>query len=236
MFLITITLLFKKAKQVLFFLLTTYFLMFLLFIKIYAATSWHYYFIFVYLTIALWLSWEKIKDNRFLHIFLILYLCFSTISYSYFKTGQDFPLNTKNYKPMLEFVLSDSNLTNNSKLFCLDWFSQFSPGLLPYLNQKNIKIYDVKGYDKTSFNSIKNTYIYKNSTMDGAGLAKNLDKNKTNYLITQGYILAQGDNEKYLKFSNSGFIYEKDGIALKFEIYKSNPDLKIQIFKISPLR
>ena len=235
LFFATIILLFKKAKQALFILLTSYFLTFLLFIKIYTATSWHYYFIFIYLIIALWLSWEKIKNNRILNIFLILYLLFSLIPYSYFKTGQDFPLNTKNYKPILEFILNDKNLTQNSKLFNFDWFSPFSPGLLPYLNQENIKIYDIEGYDKTTYNSIKNTYNYRNSTIEGKKIIKNLDKNKTNYLITQGYFLLQGNTEKYIKFDNSGFIYEKENIKLKFQTYKSNPILKIQIFKIIPL-
>jgi len=226
--------LFKKSKQTLFFLFATYFLLLIFFIKIYAGGNWHYYFFFIYLIAAIWLSWEKIKENKFLYFILVLYFLFAIFPHNYFKSGYHNSINTKDYKIMLDFILGDNNFKNNSKIFCCaDSFDIFYPGIIPYLKQNKIKIYDMHGVDKTSFYSMKNFYVNKKENFNANEFRKHLDETKNNYLILQGIFPASQEHiKKYFKFNNKSFIYEEGKNKITFELYASNAKLNFFVFKI----
>ena len=80
--------------------------------------------------------------------------------------GYNEALNTSSYPFMLNKILSNQEY-KNSKLFCLDWFSPFSAGLLPYLKKNNTIIYDINGYDRTTVKSLELTPKYYNTPFFG---------------------------------------------------------------------
>ena len=228
--------LFKKSKKAFFFLYVIYSLMTLLFVKIYIGAMWHYYFYFIYFIAALWICWDKIEKNKVLNIFLIAFLILSLIPYSFYKKGKDVALDTSYYPLMLDKIVNNNEL-KNSKLFCLDWFSPFSAGLLPYLKKNNIKIYDLNGYDRTTLKSLELTSKYYNTPFFGDDFVKHLDKTKNNYLITQNYFFSQGFIAKKMEFKNNkksnGFIYESEKVKIFFEIKEYYPNIPFSIYKIN---
>ena len=115
----------------------------------------------------------------------------------------------------------------------MDWYSPFSPGVLPYLKRNNIKVYDAIGYDKTTFESMKNTYKYRIMYFDEKTFLNSLDKNKTNYLITQNYIFSQGDFKNLVKFDGKDFYFLKNETKMFFELVAYNPKMTFAIFKIN---
>ena len=228
--------LFKKAKKIFVFLLITYSLMTFLFIKIYVGAPWHYYFYFVYLIAAFWLCWDDIGKNKFLNIIFVLFLLCSMCPFSFFERGYNPALDTSKYPFMLNKIVNN-NEYRNSKLFCLDWFSPFSAGLLPYLSKNNIKIYDLNGYNRTELKSLKLTPRYYNTPFFGDEFIKNMDKEKNNYLITQNYFFNQGFIAKKAAFVNNkeeqGFLYESEKCKIFFKLVEYYPDIPFSIYKIN---
>ena len=224
-------LLFKKDKRVFLFLFINYALLTFLFIKIYVGAFWHYFFYFVYFIVALWLCWDKFKDNKTFKIFLIILLLISLNSYSYSYFGRFDEIDTRTYKTMFKEINKEKY--KKAKIFCLDWFCHFSPGLLPYLKKENIDVYDVNGFKRDSKNSMMLTARYRTQGFKGAEFIKHLDKNKDNYLITQHYIFSQGFYGTELNFVEDGFIYKDEKCKIFFEIKRFMPNIPFSIYKIN---
>ncbi len=229
-------LLFRKDKKALFFILFVYFLMTIFFVKVYIGAMWHYYFYFVYLIAGLWLCWDKIKLNKILNFLLVIFFVLSLNSYSFYKKGYDVALDTSYYPFMLNKILNNDEY-RDSKLFCLDWFSPFSAGLLPYFKKNNIKIYDLNGYDRTTLKSLELTPKYYNTPFFGDDFIKYLDKNKNNYLITQNYFFSQGFIAKNVAFVSNkkqkGFKYVGKKSKIFFEIKENYPNIPFSVYKIN---
>ena len=228
--------LFKNSKKAFFLLIATYSLMTLFFVKIYIGAIWHYYFYFIYLIASLWICWDKINKINILKIVFTIFLMCSISPFAFYEKGYDPAIDTSKYPFMLNRIL-DNKEFKNSKLFCLDWFSPFSAGLLPYLKNNNITIYDLNGYDRTTFNSLKLTPSYYNTPFFGDDFIKHLDKRKNNYLITQNYFFTQGFIAKKVEFINNqktnGFIYESEKVKIFFELKEYYPDIPFSIYKIN---
>ena len=222
----------KKARQSFLFLFIIYILMSTFFIKVYLGNVWHYYFYFVYFIAALWISWDKIKNVKYINIILYCFLFLSLFQTCFINKKLPETLDTRTYKTMID-VIFDNQEFKNSKLFYLDWFYHFFPGVAPYLEQKNIKIYDIEGKDRTTFQSAKNIDKFRTTPFYGGEFIKHLDKTKNNYLITQNYIFYQGFRAKELYFTKNGFIYTDDKCKIFFEIVKFMPNIPFSIYKIN---
>ncbi len=226
----------KKDKKTLAFLCIIYSSMTFLFVKIYIGAIWHYYFYFIYLIAAFWISWDKLSKIKYLNIIFTVFLCSALIPFSFYEKGYDEILNTSSYPFMLNKILNNQEY-KNSKLFCLDWFSPFSAGLLPYFKKNNITIYDANGYDRTSVKSLELTPKYYSTPFFGENFIKHLDKTKNNYLITQNYFFNQGFIAKKINFINNkkqnGFIYETENTKIYFELKEYYPEIPFSIYKIN---
>ncbi len=222
----------KKGKDSLFFIICTYSLMFWLFLKVYPGVFWHNYFYFIFLILALWINWDSFKSDKFLNIILILYtgtLIFpSSILYE-----ELFEItNTRYYKSYIEKVVELNN-KKEAKFFSLDWYSAVSSGILPYLKKQNIYLYDAHNYRKDTFESMKNTYKYKNEKFNCEEFIKYLDDTKNNYLLTANFFFYHNNNIDVFRFEKDGFYY-KD--ILFFRGIYISPKYNYSIYKIEKLK
>jgi hypothetical protein len=114
------------------------------------------------------------------------------------------------------------NVDKNAKLYCLDWWSDVSPGADMYLLRKGIEVYDVFGYKRTDFESIKNIFSYRTYIIDIGSFYDSLDKNTKNYIITDGTMTKNfkngSDGNKY--FLNPVMTNERLNIGI-FELVKN---------------
>ena len=172
------TFLIKTKKAALYFIFT-FISLTLFFLKIYTGGIWHYYLYFVFLLAAYILEFEKLKNQKIMNFFLTLILIFLLCPYSLFLKGYDGAIYTKHYKKILTKIEEIYN--NDVKLYTFDTFSPVGTGLVPYFVNKNIDVYDLKGYKLNSFEH--NRDIFKKEFNCDLFL-KTLSKNKKNLLIT----------------------------------------------------
>lgn len=215
----------KKNKEALYFIIITYFLMSFMFFKIYTGAFWHYFFYFIYLICAFWISYEKIKDIKFLKIAFSVFLFFSLSFVCY--VPEKSPLNTSSYREIYKLA----EYLKDDKLFCADWYGEIT-GLMPYFTRKNIAIYDEKGYKRNTLNSMVNTYNYFHNTFDGREFVKHIDKTRGNYLLTNNFFFHQGETEKYIEHKKGGFIYKKDGVSIYFQNIFWSDKINFAIYKV----
>ena len=224
---------FKKNKTSFLFILLTSFLMSFFFFNFYIGSFWHYFFYIIYLIIAYWIGYDDLKNYNFLNRLLILFLILLTIPYSLFTYG--FSWETSHayyYKTLINEVLKID--TKNSKIFCLDYYSPFSAGTLPYLTQKNIVIHDMLGNPLNSVESLKMTFKFRNKPLDFKTFVSKLDKNKKNYLVNQATNLELRclDATKVKIVKGEGFTYSENDTTLFFKIVSFIDERSFAIYEI----
>ena len=84
-----IFLFFKKAKSSLFLMIFSCIPMIIMFLTIYIGDFWHYYFIFIAFICALWINWDKFKNEKIANILLVLLIFFNMTSYSITQNGKN---------------------------------------------------------------------------------------------------------------------------------------------------
>ena len=174
---------FKKDSKTLIFAILNLIFLISFFGFIYIGNFWHYYFFFIILICTLWLSFEKIKNDKFLNIILAIFFLFSTSSFSFFNNGQAEKLQTKNYNKILKIITSNPEY-KKGKIFCNDIYSPLAPGILPYLKKEGITLFDTQNNDRTSFINFRNLQKNYNKNLELKNFVQYLDKNKKNYLMT----------------------------------------------------
>lgn len=191
---------FKKEKNSFIFLVSSFLLLTLLFLKIYSGATWHYFFYFVFFIVALWISWDEIKTIKIYNYFIILFLIMMITPFSYLdKKELDVFNQTKKYFPILNRIITDESL-KDSKLFCFEKTSYIAPALVPYLKKYGVELYDINGYKRDSFESYIN--LQKNNSLDE--FVSKLDKKRNNYLFVNNLsntnippiIILEGKNYK----------------------------------------
>ncbi len=209
LFWMSLVVFFKKSKISLVYFLLSSFLLTFLFCKIYIGVSWHYYFYFINYVVAFWLGYEKIKEIKILKIFFIVVLFLLLNPYSILKDGKVYVLNTSKYPKIVKDILEfDKN--NEKKYFCFDFYTPVV-GVLPYLKKQNINVYDMKGFERSSFEALKMTFELKRIPLEPDDFVKNLDKNKKNYLIAS-MLKAEYPKVRYYKGEHCTMKF-----SLKFE-------------------
>lgn len=212
---------FKKAKDSLFLFFLSIIPMLILFIFIYIGDFWHYYFIFIAFICALWINWDKFKNNKIVNILFILLIIFNLSSYSLTQNGKNQTNQPIFYKKILDVILNDKDY-KNSKIFCVNEYSSLSPGLLLYLKKEGITIYDIHNNDKTSYVTIKNLQNKEYKTINLKEMINYLDKNKNNYLF--------GISGRVVDYQS--FSYNIDGGVFYFDLVDYYPELYLLVFKL----
>ena len=182
LFYLSLIIFFKKDKNSFFFLIFSFLFLTLLFLNIYSGACWHYFFYFIFFIVSLWISWEKIREIKFYKYFVILFLFLTINPIFYLENGIDVIKETKKYKPILLKIINDKEY-KNSKLFCFEKYSYLAPALIPYLEKKNIYLYDINGYKRGSFDSYIQTYLKKEKGSKIDSFVLNLQKDASNYLF-----------------------------------------------------
>lgn len=216
LFWVSLFVFFKKSKTSLFYFFMTSFLMTFLFCKIYIGAVWHYYFYFINFIVAFWLGYPQIKQNKILKIFFILFLVLLLNPYSILLNGKIYALNTTKYHKIEKDILS-FNQNKNAKYFCFDFYSPIV-GVFPYLKKENINIYNMQNADRSSFEALKMTFKLKRTPLNPDEFSKNLDKNKSNYLIAS---MLELNGRQYPKTRYFKGEYCTVKLSLKFEDIKN---------------
>jgi len=233
LFYFTFVLLFKKDKKILCFILSillpfTYFLIF-----IHIGAFWHRYFYFIYFIILLWLAHKKILSNKLYKICFWLFLVFSLSSYSFFDKGYYERMQTKYYKNMFYEI----NKYKNAKIYSFDWLGGIT-GIMPYLKNNGIKIYDLDNYERTSYEGLKAHQKYRYIYADMKKFADNLDKTKENYIVTNKKLfMIRFLNPEFLYYLNKennclDVLYNTKELKMKFEAVFCNRESEFSIYKI----
>ena len=84
--------------------------------------------------------------------------------------------------------------------------------------KKGITIYDVFGYDRTSFDSIARIFYYRIMPLDMEKFYNSLDKTKKNYIVTDGTVFKMDKAESKTNYY--------------FKYYFSRKELKFGVFEI----
>lgn len=214
----------KNNERALFFLLVTYYSMVFIFTYKYVGTWWHYCFFFIYFICALWIArLENKKINEklqkyFQAIFIILLVlfCLKTISAPFYKKPT-YAFSSVS-KEIYEIIKSKGFLEDKYKIYAFDAFSETSVGIVPYLNKDLYNVYGDKKYTKEGF---KNYYKDIINTLDVAGIAESLDKNKINIGISDETMHA---NSFSVKHKNK---------TVKFDLIHKQFEPDLSIYKIS---
>lgn len=211
---------FKNNKKALILFLIPTSLMLAMFIFIYVGDFWHYYFILVTFICVLWISWDKIKDIKIANILFIILILLNMVSFSISKDGTNKTQEGIFYSNALKILTQEKY--KNAKIFCNEYYSYISPGLLYYLKKEQMSLYSVYNVDKMDFLDIKNIRNDKYHENSISHLYKYLDKSKDNY-----FIALSNDMNKY-----GNYRYEKNGVKLFFELVEAHPENYLLIFKI----
>ena len=211
----------KKAKDSLLIFFLPLIFMLLLHIFIYIGDFWHYYFIFIAFICALWVNWDKFKNNKVVKILFVLLILFNMSSYSLTKNGRNQLNQPVFYKKTLDVILNSKDY-RNSKLFCLNYYSHIAPGLLLYLKKENIVLYDNHNNDITNFEAIRNVQNVKYNELNLDEFVKYLDKTKNNYLIA-----TSNKTSDYQSFS-----YNEGNKTLYLDLVDIYPQLYLLIYKL----
>ena len=117
-----------------------------------------------------------------------------------------------------EIIKSKGFLEDKYKIYAFDAFSETSVGIVPYLNKDLYNVYGDKKYTKEGF---KNYYKDIINTLDVAGIAESLDKNKINIGISDETMHA---NSFSVKHKNK---------TVKFDLIHKQFEPDLSIYKIS---
>ncbi|MBQ9150444.1 hypothetical protein IJX73_05890 [bacterium] len=212
---------FKKDKKALILFLIPTALMITMFLFIYVGDFWHYHFVLITFIAVMWVSLEKIEDNKIVNILFVALILLNMTSFSISKDGTNKTQKGIFYSKALKILTQEKY--KNAKLFCNDYYMYISPGLLYYLKKEGIIIYDIQKNDSMSFESIKNIRNASYHKDISLNLKKNRDKNKENY-----YIVISNNINKYKSYQ-----YEENGEKIFFELVEAYPELYLLIYKIN---
>ncbi|MBQ7286215.1 MAG: hypothetical protein IJW73_00465 [Candidatus Gastranaerophilales bacterium] len=164
-------------------------------------------------------------------------MIFSLTSYSFFDNGKYERMQTKYYKNMFFEV----NKYKNAKLYSFDWLGGMS-GVLPYLKNNGIKVYDLDNYDRTSYEGLKAHQKYRYIYADMDKFFDSLDIKKENYIVSNKKLFMirflNPEFKYYLNKSNNclDVLYNTEKRKAKFEAVFCNREKEFSIYKINLIK
>ncbi len=193
----------KNNKKVLFFIVSSYFSMVVLFTFFYSGNFWHYFYFYLYFIVAIWILRLENKLNKSLNVcFLVILICFM-FKGSLFIDSKLTTINNSTSKYIASEILHNSAF-KNKKLFCLDPWSDIVPSSLPFLKDK-VVIYDIFGDDRFSYKSMRNQLRFNLESFEPDEFYKYVNENSV--LLTTTAFLNHELNNPLRKYD------EKTGIV-----------------------
>ena len=165
---------FANNLRVLFLFLFSTLSMSYLFLNFYSPYQWHLAFFIIYLFVCYWIYLEENTQVRTKVILTALMLSVLFVNYIYpSKINVDYDNLTN--------ALISNNEFKTGKIYTFIPALYLS-GELPILNNSGIHIYDFNNIDISSYEGLKRYYHYAKLDLDK--FSQNLDKHKTNFIIS----------------------------------------------------
>lgn len=161
----------KNNAKVLFFILSTYFSMVILFTFFYSGNFWHYFYFYLYFIVAIWILKIENKIPRFLNVMTTIILIMFMFKGSLFIDSKLTTINNSTSNLIAKEIQANYK---GKKLFCLDPWSDIAPSSLPYL--KGIEIFDKNNQNRKSFESMRNQIKFNLDEFDPDEFAKFVEK------------------------------------------------------------
>ncbi len=225
--------LFKKSKKAFIFVLGTYITLSYVFIFRYHGSYWNHYFFYIYFIVLFWIYKKELFYNKFLKILYTSILFFMLFPFAVHDGGKIEYIYSSKSKKISDLILADSKL-RLSKLYTLEWWSDISPGASTYLYKEGVRIYDVFGRDKKSYEGLKKVFILKDELID---FDKFYQNNKNDF-----YILSMGALSKqkfvsmlYISQKNGDLIFKTKNATYLLKRVKYEKDINFTVYQVVKL-
>lgn len=182
---IIFTCLFLKSKRALFIFLFSTLSISLMFILTYPPYTWHISFYFIYLFLSYWIFLEENENSK--HIVNILMIFVIIFSYIY-------PQSINGENDFLPYIIINTPEFRNAKLYTQTASLYLCP-YLPFINNANIRIYNLDNKDISSFEGLKTYYQHKEYNIN----TTDFDATKENYLISNKDLSENNKIKLYIK-------------------------------------
>lgn len=193
---------FIKSKKAFFLISSIYFLLIMLFTFVYSGGPWNHYFFFVYFIVVFWLYGKKLLKNKFAKGLFVAILILFTMPFAVHPAGKINLLYSSKAKNAADLIMSFPEI-KNSKLYSIEWWNDLFPGASVYLEREGVDIFDIKGRNRRSFESMKNIFKMRFDLIDFDDFYKIYEKDK-------GFIFATNEffNHKYINMEVEKLEYE----------------------------
>ena len=190
----------KNNKKSLFFIISSYFSMIILFTFFYSGNFWHYFYFYLYFIVFVWILKLENKLPKKIEIIFVLILALFLFKGSLFIDSKMTTIYSSNSSLIANKIQEEFK---NHKIFCLDPWSDIAPSTLPFL--KDITIYDKNNNDRKSFKSMRSQIEFNLGKFNPDDFSKYVDNNSI--LVTTGVFLEHEFDNPLRKYNeNSGVL------------------------------
>jgi len=224
---------FKTSKKAFFFAFSTFLALSLIFIFIYSGNYWNHFIYYVYFVAIFWIFKRKLLKNRFSKILFTLILFFMTIPQAIFEDGKINLIYSSKSKLITQQIIENKQL-KNSKLYTLEWWGGVAPGATMFLEKNNVFVYDVKNRKRTSFESLKETFLMKKEPINFDEFYNSMDKNSY-LLVTEALQRQKFSSMIVINKPNKDFIFKTKTKTYHLKLIESNEKSGLNIYKIYEL-
>ena len=205
----------KNNKKTLFFIVSTYFSMVILFTFFYSGNFWHYFYFYLYFIVAIWILKIENKFPKFLNIMTTIILIMFMFKGSLFIDSKLTTINNSTSNLIAKEIQTNYK---NKKLFCLDPWSDIAPSALPYL--KGIDIFDKYNQNRRSFESMRSQIRFNREDFNPDEFV-NFVENDSILLTTTSFLNHELKNPRRRFDEKSGIIsFVGDKKIIEFIPYK----------------
>lgn len=217
----------KNNKKILFFIVSTYFSMVVLFTFFYSGNFWHYFYFYLYFIVAIWILKIENKIPKFLNIMTTIILVMFMFKGSLFI---DSKLTTINNSTSNLIAAEISENYKGKKLFCLDPWSDIVPSALPFL--KDIEIYDKNNQNRKSYKSMRSQIEFNLEYFNPDEFAHFVEKDSI-LLTTTAFLNHELSNPKRRFDEKTGVVtFVGDEKTIEFIPYKFKEEICLWTYLI----
>ncbi len=217
----------KYDKKTLFFIVSTYFSMVILFTFFYSGNFWHYFYFYLYFIVSIWILKSENKNSKPLNILTTIILIMFLFKGSLFIDSKLTTINNSKSNLIAKEIQTNYK---DKKLFCLDPWSDITPSALPFLN--DIIIYDRDNLNRKNFKSMRNQIRFNIELFNPDDFAKYVDNNSI--LLTTSAFLNHELNNPTRKYSEKTGAIEFVGKekTVKFIPYEHKKEINLWAYLI----
>ncbi len=198
---------YKNNKKVLFFTLSSFVSMIVLFGVFYSGNFWHYFYFYLYFIVSIWILKAENNVPKILNfIFSAILICL-LFKGAVFIDSKLTTINNSNSKYIAQEILNN-DFYKTKKIFCLDPWGDIAPATLPYLKGK-INVYDINNESRFSYKSLRNQLVFNNNFFNADNFCKYTDNNSI--LVSSGEFIKHEENNPKRKINADKGIMEFSG-------------------------